>query len=240
VVVNSEPTISKQIPTGVGNGGIASDGKINTLQSVTSSEPPKENIVPMGAESASGVVTPKAEASPSTPDKPTVPSTEPRGSKEPKKPKTTPPRLEEVFCEGSSFAVEYKRSMSRPFASQLRKLVLLSDKGTSLAVVTRTSIAPLMYTWGITLAHWAFQRNVSGELRASILCFAFQCRSYVERYGIKQFITGMKFSFYAVNAFLSGNPVLSSRDYGANIKMVKGLPALLPIMARRRIRSLDP
>jgi hypothetical protein len=110
-----------------------------------------------------------------------------------------------------------------------------------MAILTDRSLGTVIYRWGIQLAFWAFHRKVNNELRVAILIFTFKCVDHYKKHGLKEFIFGLKFSFFALNSYLSGNIITSCRGYDARMKMMKdGLPAILPALARKQVRSKDP
>lgn len=52
-------------------------------------------------------------------------------------------------------------------------------------------------------------------------------------------VTRMKITVYCINSYLAGSPLRKTHHLGADVSLIHGLPALLPLAVRNRIRSRD-
>lgn len=101
---------------------------------------------------------------------------------------------------------------------------------------TEGNLTSLIFKWGCNLHFWSGQNRRAAKLR-HLSQYAKLLSNRLRTEGAKYLILRLKVSLFAVNAYLSGNPIKDTRKLGMAIGITNGLPKDLPLAVRSAIRS---
>jgi hypothetical protein len=123
------------------------------------------------------------------------------------------------------------------YESELRAMVKEVDSNTSLVKVRPSVLDKLLYAWMEKVFFWSHGRGPNPRERLSQVQFAMNVRRHVREHGLAYTLQVLKFSLFALNTSIGGKQITNSRLYGHTIGMRRGLPLLLPAIARSDLHT---
>jgi len=109
----------------------------------------------------------------------------------------------------------------------------------NMAVVTERNLLPLFDSWAHHLWSKIEGLKSSGKFRREVWILCNHLIDLLRRHGTTDIISRMKVSLFVISSFLAGNRLKSTSDLGKRIRLSHGLPKILPLAVRMRIRNRD-
>lgn len=106
----------------------------------------------------------------------------------------------------------------------------------AMVSLTDRNVGDLFRKWGNPLHFWAGYNRRPAKL-IQLDQFAQAVTQIFKVEGTDRLIIKLKIGLFAVNAYLSGNPVKDTRSLGVTMGIANGLPKFLPVAVRSAIRG---
>jgi hypothetical protein len=108
---------------------------------------------------------------------------------------------------------------------------------TSMIKLSKGNLLQWFLTWHDQVSWWSRGSECSTVAKAERAAFGHSLVNIFVHNGINQLIMRLKISLFVVNSFLGGTVLKSTQSLGMRIRLINGLPALLPTYVRHGIRT---
>jgi len=109
--------------------------------------------------------------------------------------------------------------------------------GTSMISLTCGNARELFTTWYDHVSWWTRGKTTSTVAAAERNSFAHGMVSLLRHNGISNLIQVMKICLFVINTYLGGTRLPNTQSLGRRVRLINGLPAILPLYARNGIRT---
>lgn len=136
-----------------------------------------------------------------------------------------------------------RKRLQNLFNSLMQKYIKKTRKGsirnteTSMITLSYGNVGKWFNQWHDLVSYWTRGKPISTVAAAERNSFGLRLRLLVRNNGTMALITRFKIMLFVVFSYLGGKKLTSTQDLGMRIRLINGLPALLPLYVRNGIRS---